>query len=149
MRDPAVEDGEVSRGLEALTLGAVQPLGQVGAAQRRRNDHVSDDSGLGVPPVQTELIPRLGVSPHGQGANPTDRQHAREDVQREQSGPLSATSSNGHVSPWQEGQPGGASSAGCGGEGPRLLRLGPLDGPLTSMTEHKDGVDDPGRRAPP
>ena len=98
MRDPAVEDGEVSRGLEALTLGAVQPLGQVGAAQRRRNDHVFDDSGLGVPPVQTELIPHLGVSPHGQGANPTDRQHAREDVQREQSGPLSATSSNGHVS---------------------------------------------------
>src|SRR5450756_282271 len=96
MRHPAVEDGEVGGGLEALTFGAVQPLGQVRAAQCRRDDHVFDDGCLGAPPVQTELIRRLGVSAHGQSADDADGEQAREDVQREQPGSLSATSPDGH-----------------------------------------------------
>src|SRR5665647_516625 len=137
MRDPAVEDGEVRGGLEVLTFGAAQPLGQVGAAQRRRDDHVFDDGALGTTPVQTELIRRLGVSAHGQSADDADGEQAREDVQREQPGSLSATSPDGHTFPlatWSVGR-----SIQTYGQrwmrwrGTRVVQLGTRDAPGCSM----------------
>lgn len=84
MGDGAVEDRQVGRGLEAPTLGFVQPLAQVGTAQRRRDGHLLDDGGLGSPPVISELRAGVGVSAHRNGTDHTDRDETGKDIQREQ-----------------------------------------------------------------
>ena len=99
MRDRAVEDRQVGGRPEASTLRRVQPERQVGTAQRRRDHHLLDHGGLGATPVQTELSTGVGVSAHSHGTDRQDRNKAREDVQREQSGTLLSPSATGHAVP--------------------------------------------------
>jgi len=106
MRHRALEDRQVGGGLEALTLVSAQARGQVSTAQRRGDDHLLDDGGLGASLVTTELKPGIVVSTHEDGADKTDRDQAREDVQREQSGTPSAPLTTGHLSLRHEKQPG-------------------------------------------
>src|SRR5450631_1810479 len=126
MRDRAVEDGQFGGGLEASSFGLGQPQGQVSAAKRRGDGHLLDDGRLGPTPVATELGPGVAVSAHSDATDHTDRDETREDVQREQSGALSAPSATGHALPSREG-PGGNSNtwadAGCVGQTPGSVEL--------------------------